>query len=124
MTIDIDSLTEAELADLNNRIVERLRFLHQMRAHAEMLEFRIGERVEFQPEGQPLVVGMLTRYNKKSVTVITDSGQRWTVAPRVLRRAPEQTGQTARKPDVIQNPHPRSGDGFSIKRLTEAPTRD
>ena len=90
MTIDIDSLTEAELADLNNRIVERLRFLHQMRAHAEMLEFRIGERVEFQPEGQPLVVGMLTRYNKKSVTVITDSGQRWTVAPRVLRRRPNR----------------------------------
>ena len=27
--IDIDRLTEAELIDLNNRVVERLRFLHQ-----------------------------------------------------------------------------------------------
>jgi len=27
MKIDIDKLTEAELIDLNNRIVERLRFL-------------------------------------------------------------------------------------------------
>lgn len=27
MKIDIDALTEAELIDLNNRIVERLRFL-------------------------------------------------------------------------------------------------
>lgn len=32
MKIDIDKLTEAELIDLNNRIVERLRFLNQMRA--------------------------------------------------------------------------------------------
>jgi len=40
MKIDIDKLTEAELIDLNHRIVERLRFLNQMRAHAQMLEFR------------------------------------------------------------------------------------
>lgn len=38
MKIDIDKLTEAELIDLNNRVLERLRFLHQMRAHAEMLD--------------------------------------------------------------------------------------
>jgi hypothetical protein len=33
---NIDQLDEAELRDLNHRIVERLRFL-QMRAHAAML---------------------------------------------------------------------------------------
>ena len=37
MAIDIDRLTEAERSDLNRRIVERLRFLQQMRAHASML---------------------------------------------------------------------------------------
>ncbi len=62
--IDIDKLTEAELTDLNNRIVARLRFLSQMRAHAQMLEFKIGDRVSFQPEGDRGVVGMLTRYNR------------------------------------------------------------
>ncbi len=36
--IDIDGLTEAELIDLNNRIVERLRFLHQARAHSRAEE--------------------------------------------------------------------------------------
>ncbi len=35
MTIDIDRLTEAELIDLNRRIVERLRLLQQMRAHKQ-----------------------------------------------------------------------------------------
>jgi hypothetical protein len=86
MRIDIDKLTEAELVDLNNRIVERLRFLHQMHAHSEMLEFRIGDRVTFQPGGRPPVVGMLTKYNRKSVTVIADQGEKWTVAPAFLRR--------------------------------------
>ena len=87
MRIDIDKLTETELIDLNNRVVERLRFLNQMRAHADMLEFRIGDRVTFQPQGRPPVVGMLTRYNKKTVTVITDDGQHWNVSPQFLRKA-------------------------------------
>jgi hypothetical protein len=92
MKVDIDRLSESELIDLNNRIVERLRFLRQMRAHAVMLEFKIGDRVEFAPEGRRRVVGMLTRYNKRSVTVVTDSGERWNVAPGLLRLAGE-TGQ-------------------------------
>jgi hypothetical protein len=51
-----------------------------------MLEFRIGDRVSFQPEGRPVQFGMLTRYNKKTVTVITEGGERWNVAPGLLRR--------------------------------------
>ena len=85
--IDIDKLTESELVDLNNRIVERLRFLSHMRAHAQMLEFRIGDRVSFQPQGRAPVVGMLTRYNRKTVTVITDDGHHWNVSPQYLQRA-------------------------------------
>jgi hypothetical protein len=102
MKIDIDGLTEAELIDLNNRVVERLRFLHQMRAHAQMLEFTIGDRVSFQPEGRPLVIGMLIRYNRKTVTVITDSGQRWNVAPTLLRRAHESRGAERTAPNVVK----------------------
>ena len=86
MTINIDNLTEAELVDLNNRIVERLRFLSQMHAHAEMLDFKIGDRVAFQPAGRGELTGMLTRYNRKTVTVITDDGQRWNVSPTFIRK--------------------------------------
>lgn len=102
MKIDIDKLSEEELIDLNHRIVERLRFLSQMRAHSKMLDFRIGDRVTFQPEGRPPLIGMLTRYNKKTVTVITDSGQHWNVAPGLLRKAtPTETTETS-KAKVIQ----------------------
>ena len=86
MAIDIDKLTEPELVDLNNRIVARLKFLQQMRAHAAMLEFSLGERVSFQPEGHPVLFGVIAKYNRKSVTVITESGQHWTVAPIFLRK--------------------------------------
>jgi hypothetical protein len=101
MKIDIDKLTEEELIDLNSRIVERLRFLNQMRAHGQMLQFKIGDRVSFQPEGRPVVVGMLTRYNRRTVTVITDSGQRWNVAPTLLRRMSSSSGTEDATPTVI-----------------------
>jgi hypothetical protein len=87
LKIDIDKLSEAELIDLNHRIVERLRFLSQMRAHSQMLDFKIGERVTFHPDGRPPLFGIVTRYNKKTVTVITESGQQWNVAPGLLSRA-------------------------------------
>ena len=92
MTINIDQLTEAELMDLNRRIVERLRLLRQVRAHVQMMEFKIGDRVSFQPAGRPPVVGMLTRYNKKTVTVITEQGEHWNVAPVLLKRVENANG--------------------------------
>src|SRR5574337_820274 len=87
MRIEIDKLTEAELIDLNHRIIARLKVIAELRAHACMLDFRIGERVSFQPDGHPLLTGILTKYNRKSVTVITDRGQQRNVAPVFPRKA-------------------------------------
>jgi hypothetical protein len=100
--IDIDRLNEAELVDLNHRIVERLRFLQQMRAHARMLEFKIGDRVSFQGGEHGLVEGMLTRYNRKTVTVITDDGRQWNVSPGLLRRTVSPETAEAAASNVIQ----------------------
>jgi hypothetical protein len=49
--------------------------------------FRVGERVKFQPDGSPELLGTLTRYNKQTVTVVTDAGQHWNVSPSLLTRA-------------------------------------
>lgn len=38
-----------------------------------MLEFQIGDRVAFRPEGLWEVIGILSRYTKKTVTIITDA---------------------------------------------------
>jgi hypothetical protein len=102
MNINIDKLSEEELIDLNNRIIERLRFLSHMRAHSRMLEFKIGDRVTFQPEGRPPLFGMVTRYNKKTLTVITDSGQHWNVAPGLLRKTSSTESTKTSNAKVVQ----------------------
>ena len=66
MKINIDELSESELIDLNNRIVERLRFLRQARTHSKMLEFGIGDRVAFTPSGNEPVRGMLTQVQSQN----------------------------------------------------------
>jgi hypothetical protein len=92
--IAIDHLTEAELMDLNHRVVTRLKFLHEMKLHARMLDFSVGERVSFQPDGHPVLFATIIKYNRKTVTLITDGGQQWNVAPTFLRKLTDM-GQTA-----------------------------
>jgi hypothetical protein len=84
--LEIDGLSEEELVKLNHRIVARLRFLSAARSHQAMMGFRIGERVKFHPDGRGELLGVVTRYNKKTLTVITDSGEHWTIPPRMLSR--------------------------------------
>jgi hypothetical protein len=100
--IDIDRLSEAELVDLHHRIVERLRFLEQMRAHARMLDFSIGDRVCFESSNHGLIEGILTRYNKRTVTVITDDHHHWNVSPGFLRKTDRSDRAEATATNVIR----------------------
>ena len=112
MTIRLDNLTESDLIDLNRKIIERLKFLRQSRAHEAMLEFRIGDRVTFNPEGRGAVTGMLTRYNKTTVTVITDDGQHWNVAPGFLKKYSDKDA----RPLKLAGPIPKTdGNVVPIK---------
>jgi hypothetical protein len=106
--IDIDSLTEAELRDLNNRVTERLRLLSQVRAHRAMMEFAIGDRVTFNADGRT-VVGVIARYNRKTVTLIADGGERWNVSPGLLRPAQAER----RRENVRVVVRPTEGPGQS-----------
>ena len=102
MKIDIDKLTESELIDLNHRIVERLKFLRSMRDHADMMEFSIGEKVCFNPHGRGERVGVLAKYNKKTVTIITENGERWNVSPSFLTKANDKKDNSNKKSNVIE----------------------
>jgi len=93
--MDIDGLSEEDLLDLNRRIVERLRLIRQIRTHVAMLEFRVGDRVSFAPEGRGVLIGKIIRYNKKSVTVLTSDGENWRVAPTLL--SPVTSEENARQ---------------------------
>lgn len=85
--IDIDRLSEPELIDLNRRIVERLRMLQTLRSHQQMMKFSVGQHVRFEPPGHGVLTGIVTRYNRKTVTVISEDGGHWNVAPALLRLA-------------------------------------
>ena len=104
MKIDITLLSENELIDLHHRIVERLRFLSQTRAHHKMLEFKVGDRVSFKPDDRPAMSGVLTKYNKKTVTVITDNGEHWNVAPGLLALAKDVKASENKQSNVIPMP--------------------
>lgn len=95
MSLNLNELTEAQLLDLNRRVVERLRFLQQARAHQTMLQFGVGERAGFDAPDGRFVSGMLVRYNKKTVTVFADDGHQWNVAPIHLRRVLESGAASA-----------------------------
>jgi hypothetical protein len=86
MEIDIDSMNYDELVELNHKIVEKLKFLDSMHTHKQMMQFSPGDQVCFEPSGRGKQFGTLVKYNKKTVTVITESGQKWNVSPHLLRK--------------------------------------
>jgi hypothetical protein len=102
MKIDIDDLTEKELIELNHRVVERLKFLEAMRSHVEMMEFGIGEKVSFRPAGRGRLVGVLVKYNKKTVTVLTEDGEKWNVSPHLLESVKGNEGANKKSGNVIE----------------------
>lgn len=82
--IDIDDFVEEELVALNHRIVERLKYLESYHTHQEMMKFSPGSKVSFHPSGREPLIGTLVKFNKKTVTVMTESGQKWNVSPHLL----------------------------------------
>jgi hypothetical protein len=86
MKIDIDSMSYDEPVELNHKIFERLKFLDSMHRHKEMMQFSPGDQVCFEPPGREKQFGTLVKYNRKTVTVITGSGQKWNVSPHLLNK--------------------------------------
>jgi len=96
MAIDIDDLTYEELVKLNHKVVERLKFLDSMHAHNEMMQFSPGDKVTFHPPNRERQTGTLVKYNKKTVTVLTDDGQHWNVEPHLLSKVKKEKSRTKR----------------------------
>ncbi|APZ43770.1 hypothetical protein [Acidihalobacter ferrooxydans] len=92
MPIDIEDLSFEELLELNQRVVARLKMLESMQTHIEMMRFNPGQRVSFE-HGSGRLMGTLVKYNRKTVTVVTDDGRRWNAPPHLL--APVKDAGTA-----------------------------
>ena len=81
----IKSLGEEELVYLNRLIVERFKLISQAKSTREMAKYNIGELVEFEDNNGETVTGRVIKLNKKTVSVLTDSNQKWNVYPGFLR---------------------------------------
>ena len=81
----IKVLDEKELIYINRLIIERLKLLSQQRSTTQMTRFNIGERVAFVDNNGKEQKGIILKLNKKTVTLKTDSGERWNVAPVFLK---------------------------------------
>ena len=97
MKIDIDSMTYDELVELNHKVVARLKFIDSMHTHKEMMQFSPGDQVCFEPPGREKQFGILAKYNKKTVTVITESGQKWNVSTHLLSKVKDVKDNTQSK---------------------------
>ncbi len=83
MSIGLDKMTVEEWVVLNQRIVERLKFPESVQAYQEMMAFNRGARVSFEAPGEGRPLAPLVQFNRKTVTVMTDRGQRW-ISPHLL----------------------------------------
>lgn len=81
----LEMLTEEELSQLNQAVVQRLRLMQQIRAHGQMVKFHVGQAVGFEDPTGRVVRGVIARHNRKSVTVVTSDGAQWRVSPQLLR---------------------------------------
>ena len=87
--MDISTLTEKQLISLNHLVVDRLKSIRQTRTHKRMLDFKVGERVSFESD-HGVVIGIISKFNIKTVSVITDQQVQWNVSPGVLMHSPYQ----------------------------------
>lgn len=87
----IKRLNEDDLLFLNRLIVERLKLISQDRATTLMTSFTKSDRVGFQAPDGRMLEGMVLRLNKMTISVATDGGHQWNVAPG-LRRLVQSAG--------------------------------
>jgi len=84
MSIDIDDLSRDELVELNDRVIERLKYLDAVYAQRAMMALNIGSQVSFDSSRQGRVFGTLIKFNRKTVVVLTEDGAQWRVPPDIL----------------------------------------
>ena len=81
----IKRLGEDDLLFLNRLIIERLKLISQARSTILMADFSISDLVSFQTSDGIEIQGVVLRLNKKTISIDTGDGQRWNVAPGLLR---------------------------------------
>ena len=84
MSIDIDDLSREELVELNDRVIERLKYLDAVYAQRSMMTLNIGSQVSFDSSRQGRVFGTVIKFNRKSIVVLTEDHVQWRIPPDIV----------------------------------------
>jgi ribosomal protein L21E len=83
--MDIENLPLEELIKIHWKILKRIQKLGKIKLYEELQKFDIGDRVSFKNKAD-VITGVVIRVNQKSLTIKTDQGRTWYVAPGLVTK--------------------------------------
>ncbi|MCP3660581.1 MAG: hypothetical protein GY830_09835 [Bacteroidetes bacterium] len=84
--IDINRLTKDELIELNKLIFNRIKYLNDLESIKRRSLFNKGDFVSFEYDNK-YILGIITKINIKTVSILTENGKEWRVSPSLLKKA-------------------------------------
>jgi len=79
--MDIEGLSLEELKELHWKILKRIQKFRKTKLYEDLQKFDVGDRISFKGKGEELLTGTVIRVNQKSLSIKTDQGAMWYVAP-------------------------------------------
>lgn len=102
---DLSQFTIEDLLELNRQVKERFTQLQQQKSYQALTKSKVGDRVTFTTLEGRKVNGIITRLNKKSVTLQEDGNlMDWRVSPTLLKKTSEAklNGNVVKFPSLLQ----------------------
>lgn len=100
--IDLSKFSELELIQLNSRIVERLRIMQRNKTFKVMMKFNVGDQVCFKANDGRTISGIITKFNQKTVSLLTADKIQWNVSPGLLQSVIEASDADDNNLKIIQ----------------------
>lgn len=91
----LETCTQGDLTLINHYIVERVKQQQADNKAQIMAQFQAGDRVRFNNKDGELVEAIVVKPNKKTVSLMSDSGTKWNVSPELLHKvqASDRSGE-------------------------------
>lgn len=81
----IDDLSDDEIYQLYRQLADKVRLIREYAEELALNSFHPLERVYFH-KNRMHIEGVVVQINRRTVSIITDGGERWTVAPQFLTK--------------------------------------
>jgi hypothetical protein len=81
----IDRLSEAQLCQLQNRVVDRIKAFRELNALKAKSTLFVGDQVRFDYE-QVSYFGVITKKNRVTISVRTQDQKNWNISPHLLTK--------------------------------------